>query len=349
MFTGRGENPGRIAKKRVHELAKELGVSSKDMIVVLAINGITVRSASSTLEPRHVALLREQAASGRFPGPNSSEAAGALNALRGALGGRPPKPSDPAGHESSEGEDGGSRHDAKKDASLATPPIEEAPSALESDHSAVASEEPVARSPHVISAHDNSEAFEAVGPVVEAMDPSDGEPLPAQPSPLAQGHLEFQRGDAGVSFEKLIVPYLLGATEVRIVDPYIRTLSQARNLMELLEALVRAQPSDVVTEVWLRTSKDRQDDPKKDEAQTSYLDRIAAAFKDTGLTFRYTVEAGLHGRTITANSGWRILLDRGLDIFDRVPSDPLHLGNRMQEHRNVRSFYISYQPIPVDS
>ena len=39
-----------MAKKRVYELAKDLGMESKDLIARLEILGITVKSHASTLE-----------------------------------------------------------------------------------------------------------------------------------------------------------------------------------------------------------------------------------------------------------------------------------------------------------
>ncbi|MGN7200382.1 MIT C-terminal domain-containing protein [Arthrobacter sp. SAFR-044] len=166
---------------------------------------------------------------------------------------------------------------------------------------------------------------------------------------LKQKHVEFKRGDTGISFEKLIVPYLIDATEITITDPFIITLDQVRNLLELLEDLVRAQGGRVQTSVLLRTQRDKDGDEKKDLSQTRYLDRVAASMKATPLRFEYRIESDLHWRTIVANSGWRILLDRGLDIFERVPSDPLQISHRMQEYRKVRPFYVTFLPLDEET
>ncbi|RIQ16912.1 translation initiation factor IF-2 N-terminal domain-containing protein, partial [Jiangella rhizosphaerae] len=48
-----------MAKVRVHELAKELGVTSKDVLGKLGDLGEYVKSASSTIEPPVVRKLRE--------------------------------------------------------------------------------------------------------------------------------------------------------------------------------------------------------------------------------------------------------------------------------------------------
>ena len=48
-----------MSKVRVHELAKELGMSSKDVLVKLQELGEFVKSASSTVEAPVVRKLRE--------------------------------------------------------------------------------------------------------------------------------------------------------------------------------------------------------------------------------------------------------------------------------------------------
>jgi len=48
-----------VSKVRVHELAKELGVSSKDVLAKLQELGEFVKSASSTVEAPVVRKLRE--------------------------------------------------------------------------------------------------------------------------------------------------------------------------------------------------------------------------------------------------------------------------------------------------
>ena len=48
-----------MAKLRVYELAKELGVESKELLAHLKEQGEFVRSASSTIEPPVVRKIRE--------------------------------------------------------------------------------------------------------------------------------------------------------------------------------------------------------------------------------------------------------------------------------------------------
>ncbi|WP_192815035.1 translation initiation factor IF-2 N-terminal domain-containing protein, partial [Rhodococcus sp. DK17] len=73
-------------KARVHELAKELGVTSKELLATLKEQGEFVKSASSTVEAPVARRLRES-----FPSAKSADSAARPAAKPGA-----PAPSTPA-------------------------------------------------------------------------------------------------------------------------------------------------------------------------------------------------------------------------------------------------------------
>lgn len=45
---------------------------------------------------------------------------------------------------------------------------------------------------------------------------------------------------------------------------------------------------------------------------------------------------------IVANSGWRINLGRGLDIFQYVANDAFDLAVKLQQYRQVKAFGVTY-------
>jgi Phospholipase D-like domain at C-terminus of MIT len=50
-----------------------------------------------------------------------------------------------------------------------------------------------------------------------------------------------------------------------------------------------------------------------------------------------------HARDIVTDTGWKIVLDRDLDIFQApLKTEGFSLGDRMQEHRMVKGFYVTY-------
>ena len=51
----------------------------------------------------------------------------------------------------------------------------------------------------------------------------------------------------------------------------------------------------------------------------------------------------IHARHIVTDHGWKILLDRGLDIFQRFEmNDAFAITNRVQRYRPVKAFEVTY-------
>ena len=159
---------------------------------------------------------------------------------------------------------------------------------------------------------------------------------------LFEGHKAFRENQRGVSFDTLFGKHLKGARRIEIIDPYIRTFHQCRNLMELLEVALRnfdyKAPS---LEVHLVTGPDDYDVAK----QRDYLDQIAEAMAPQGLDFTYEIDTSgsIHARHLKIDDSWDILLDRGLDIFQKFDSgNAFAIENRMPEMRRVRQFEVTY-------
>ncbi|MBL8596418.1 MAG: BREX system Lon protease-like protein BrxL [Devosia sp.] len=158
---------------------------------------------------------------------------------------------------------------------------------------------------------------------------------------LREGHEVFPENRKGVSYDKLLGDYLAGAKEIVITDPYIRMFYQARNLMELLEVVVRRKAPEDQVKVSLVTVAD-DFNPEK---QRENLDAIVAAFQGSGVEFTWSFDksGSAHARHIVTDTGWKISLDRGLDIFQQYPmNDAFSLANRLQEHRAVKRFEVTF-------
>jgi ATP-dependent Lon protease len=182
---------------------------------------------------------------------------------------------------------------------------------------------------------------------MERQHPAGTVAAPAEPdsqmgeSDLEEQHLTFEENGRGVSFDALFGPYLAGASEVVVTDPYIRLFYQARNLMELLETVVRVKEAGEEVSVHLVTVQDEFGE----EQQEAYLQEIQAAAATAGIHFTWAFDdsGSLHARHIVTDTGWKILLDRGLDIFQRYEmNDAFALANRVQEQRAVKAFEVTY-------
>ena len=166
----------------------------------------------------------------------------------------------------------------------------------------------------------------------------------AEPEPeLFQGHREYQDGQRGVSYDTLLIPYLTGASQITVVDPYVRMFHQARNLMELVEGIARGK--DPADEVRLKlVTVENQEGPEKLQKQFEYLLQIkqSAAVLGIVLDVEFAEPQAIHDRSISTDTGWKILLGRGLDIFQRRSDSPFDLATKYQKYRELKAFGITY-------
>jgi ATP-dependent Lon protease len=165
-------------------------------------------------------------------------------------------------------------------------------------------------------------------------------PTPQKTGPKT-GHYVFAENRKGVSYDKLFGPYLKGATKIVVTDPYIRLYYQIRNMMELLETILRKKAPEDQVNVELITCPDEGGIG----SQRENLDAVVAACEGTGVTFKWSFDGTgtAPARHIITNTGWKISLDRGLDIFQKFPmNDSFSLANRVQEQRPVRQFEVTF-------
>lgn len=155
----------------------------------------------------------------------------------------------------------------------------------------------------------------------------------------SKGHREIQENQKGITFANLFGPHLIDAAEVTVQDPYIRMFHQLRNFSEFLELLIgQKKPEDEIT-VRLRTGKDEMAPERQDES----LSKMADYVRGHGIHLEWEFDDLLHDRSIETDTGWKIILGRGLDIFQRYDSrDAFNPANRMQEARGCKGFGITF-------
>jgi ATP-dependent Lon protease len=171
--------------------------------------------------------------------------------------------------------------------------------------------------------------------VDRSIDKLEAEPL------LEEKHLTFIENQRGVSYQTLLGPYLKGAKHISITDPYIRLLYQARNLMELLETIVKGKALEDEVVVSLITVEDEF----KGEEQRGFFEQIQSSMFTVGIKFTYSFDdtGSQHARHIVTDTGWKISLDRGLDIFQQYDmNNAFQLSNRLQEYRPCKAFELTY-------
>lgn len=162
--------------------------------------------------------------------------------------------------------------------------------------------------------------------------------VPCSPAPC---HVTFTENQRGVSFDAIFGPWLDGASEIILTDHYIRVYHQMRNLMELLEAIAIRKPDCEDVQFSLMTAPDPEDPGR----QLSYLEQIRDGIAPLGVEFSWEFEMTnvIHDRHLVTDTGWKILLDRGLDVFQRADlNSDFSPANRHQQFRQVMKFEVTY-------
>ena len=154
-----------------------------------------------------------------------------------------------------------------------------------------------------------------------------------------EGCMTVSENQTGIDYEKLFAKHLKGAKEILIVDPFIRKFHQARNMMDLLSVILKGKAREDEVTVKLRTAKDEIDHA----AQEKYLEQIAEAYAPEGLTFTWEYLDNLHDRWIDTNTGWHIIMGRGLDIFQQFDGrNAFSIQNVVPSRRQCKAFSVTY-------
>lgn len=160
-------------------------------------------------------------------------------------------------------------------------------------------------------------------------------------SGLKEKHLTFQENQKGISFDTLLGPYLKGSTSITVTDAYIRLFYQIRNFMEFLETVVRHKMPGEEVSVHLVTTEDEF----KGEQQRDNFEKMKESASGVGVNFTWEFDdtGSIHARHIITDTGWKISMDRGLDIFQPYEmNDAFAFANRLQQHRPCKGFEMTF-------
>lgn len=171
--------------------------------------------------------------------------------------------------------------------------------------------------------------------------PEPGNGVVPQPTEPRGGHRVFSENQKGVSFDLLFGPYVQGAKQITLTDPYLRLFYQVRNLMEFIETVMRHKAPEDEVNIHVVTGKDEL----KGDQQQANLIAIEEACVGSGINFTWAFDSTgtIHARHIITDTGWKISLDRGLDVFQTYEmNNAFSFANRLQEFRSAKAFEITY-------
>ena len=154
---------------------------------------------------------------------------------------------------------------------------------------------------------------------------------------LEAGQKILRDNQTAVSYEKLFGPYLAGATDIKVSDPYIRLPYQLRNFMEFTTLIAKVKEEGQEVKLHLITNNNED-----------YLEKAKEAFKEIsdsleplGIFFSYEFDENIHDRSIDLNNNWKIVLGRGLDIFQKT-NGRCDIAEYYQEKRLCKACEVTY-------
>lgn len=162
-----------------------------------------------------------------------------------------------------------------------------------------------------------------------------------KPALVSGKHVVIAENQKGISYHKLFAPYLEGALKITILDPYVRHFYQVKNVMEFMQMLLSIKPVGEDIDVKLVTKNDDFNETESTERFNLMKDSLDGS--GINFEFEYDQSQSFHARSIETDTGWKILLDRGLDIFQAYDfKNPFNLANSIQEERFCKGFEVTY-------
>lgn len=131
---------------------------------------------------------------------------------------------------------------------------------------------------------------------------------------LSGGQKIIRDNQTGISYDLLFGAYLLRATDFKVIDPYVRLPYQLRNFMELAKLI--SEKKDPETEVKLHLVTSNNEDYI--EGAKDAFEQMTYSLESIGIIFTYEFDENIHDRSINMDNGWKIVLGRGLDIWQKT-------------------------------
>lgn len=132
-------------------------------------------------------------------------------------------------------------------------------------------------------------------------------------------HFTIFYGDTGYSYESIIGPYLKGAKEVTVEDPFICLPHQIQNFVRFCETIVKLSS---IQQINLITGYDEN---TKISEMHERLGELKQSLLELDIVLDIKLNPNLHDREIRLDNGWVIKIGRGLDFYQK-PSSWYEIG-----------------------
>lgn len=154
---------------------------------------------------------------------------------------------------------------------------------------------------------------------------------------LNEGQKIIRDNQSGISYDNLFGAYLLDATKIKLVDPYIRLPYQLRNFMEFVRLVSEKKNPLQEVELHLITTNSEE----YLEGIKEKFDQMIYSLESMGINFTYEFDDFIHDRSIQMDNGWKIVLGRGLDIWQKT-GGYADITDYIQERRLCKACEITF-------
>jgi len=157
------------------------------------------------------------------------------------------------------------------------------------------------------------------------------------PVELVGGQKVIRDNQTGISYEYLFGEYLAGASDIKVIDPYVRLPYQLRNFMEFAKLVSEKKDPEVEVKLHLITANN--EDYLEDAKEA--FQQMAFSLETIGIIFSYEFDDDIHDRSIILNNGWKIVLGRGLDIWQKT-GGWYDINEYLQEKRLCKACEVTF-------
>jgi ATP-dependent Lon protease len=165
-------------------------------------------------------------------------------------------------------------------------------------------------------------------PEIKEQDNQKKDPVP--------GQVSIRDNQTGISYMVLFGEHLRGSKKIVLTDPYIRLPYQFRFLIEFCIMLSKIKPEE--EEIYLHVVTWNDASYRKQSEEFLYEVMLSVEAIGINLTWEFR---DVHDRSIVSDNGWKILLGRGLDIFEKEESR-FSVGDFDQESRRCKNCTVTY-------
>ena len=155
---------------------------------------------------------------------------------------------------------------------------------------------------------------------------------------LVSKHFEIYDNMTGISYKKMFGEYLKGARQIQIIDPYIRYYHQMKNLVELFSLIASYKDEEDKINIFLQTSNL----PEYEAEAIEKFREMQESLETRGIIFDFEMKDHdkIHDRYILIDDNWKIVMGRGLDIWQKSGSS-FDIADANQLFRKTKAFQVT--------